>query len=265
MGILNVTPDSFSDGGRLLRPADAVRQAERLVREGADLLDVGGESTRPGAEPVRLAEELRRVVPVIRLLARRVRVPISVDTAKAEVARQALAAGASIINDVTALRGDSAMADVAARAGVLVILMHMRGDPRTMQRAPCYHRVTADIAAFLRGAVERATQAGIRPDRILIDPGLGFGKTVSHNLRLLAQLPRLARLGYPLVIGPSRKSFIGTLAGGAGVDDRLPGTLACVAAAARVPRAIVRVHDVAAAVQFLTIQQAIAHAARHQH
>jgi len=267
MGILNVTPDSFSDGGRDRSPEAAVRRAEALVADGADVLDVGGESTRPGASPVSREEELRRVIPVIRALAGRLPrlagslgrglpVPVSVDTAKADVAREAIEAGAALVNDVTALRGDPAMARVVAEAGVGVILMHMQGTPRTMQRRPRYHDVIAEIRTFLAEALNRAERAGIPREHVWLDPGLGFGKTVAQNLRILHDLAELASLGRPLVIGPSRKSFIGGILH-ADVGDRVVGTLACVAAAASSGVALVRVHDVKPAVQFLDMWRAI--------
>ena len=256
MGILNVTPDSFSDGGRFFDPAAAVTQGIRLVEEGADYLDVGGESTRPGSEPVSLEEELRRVIPVIRRLAQAVRTPLSVDTSKAEVARQAIEAGAALVNDVTALRGDPDMAGVLARSDASVILMHMPGTPRTMQRQPRYRHVVTDVRRFLQDAVHRAEKAGIARRRILIDPGLGFGKTVAHNLALLRGLPELVRLGFPVVIGPSRKTFIGTTLD-VGIEDRLVGTLACVASAHQAGASMVRVHDVKPAVQLLRMLRAI--------
>lgn len=256
MGILNVTPDSFSDGGRYLRAEDAVARGVQMAAEGADLIDLGGESTRPGARNVPLQEELDRVVPVVERLANAVNVPLSIDTSKAEVARQALAAGASIINDVTALRGDPLMASVVAQARASVILMHMRGTPRTMQRLARYRDVVVEVLAFLRSAARRAEEAGIERRRILIDPGLGFGKTVAHNLQLMAALDRFAASEYPVVIGPSRKSFIAkTLKDEAG--DRLAGTLACVAAAQRAGVRVVRVHDVKATVQYIRMLEAI--------
>ena len=250
MGVLNVTPDSFSDGGRYIKPDDAIRHAERMAQEGADCIDVGGESTRPGARSVSVDEECRRVVPVIRALARRVKIPISIDTSKADVARQALDAGASMVNDVTALSGDPQMAEVVATARVPVILMHMRGRPQTMQRAPRYRNVVEDIVRWLQHAAHRAQAVGIRRDRLWLDPGLGFGKTPAHNLTLMRQLEAVVSLGYPVVIGPSKKTFIGH-ALDAPVEDRLAGTLACVGIAARHGVAMVRVHEVKAAVQFL--------------
>jgi dihydropteroate synthase len=232
-----------------------VTRGIQMAAEGADLIDVGGESTRPGASRVPLEDELARIVPVIRRLTRSVRVPISIDTAKAEVAAQALQAGAAIVNDVTALRGDPAMAAVIARHRAGVILMHMRGTPQTMQRRPRYGDVVEEIAAFLAQAARRARTAGIPRDRIFVDPGLGFGKTTAHNLALLRGLPRLAALGYPVVVGPSRKSFIGQVTG-AEVHERLPGTLACLACAWQGGAAMVRVHDVKAAVQFFRMVRA---------
>ena len=256
MGILNVTPDSFSDGGVFAGPAAAVEHGLRMAAEGADLIDVGGESTRPGAEAVTVETELSRVIPVIAQLAGALRIPISVDTSKAEVAVQAIEAGASVINDVTALRGDPRMSAVAARSGASVILMHMRGSPRTMQRTPRYHDVVEDVAGFLREAAVRAQQAGIARSRILLDPGLGFGKTVGHNLELLRSLKRLVALGFPIVIGPSRKSFIGTTLD-ADLEDRLSGTLACVAQAFQCGVAVVRVHEIRPAVHLLKMLEAI--------
>ena len=263
MGVLNVTPDSFSDGGRYLDAEAAVAHGERLAAEGADLIDVGGESTRPGARPVAAEDEQRRIYPVIARLARRVRIPISVDTSKASVAEAALDAGAVLVNDVTALRGDPRMAGVVARARAAIILMHMRGTPQTMQRHPRYRDVVAEVGAFLGEAAERAQARGISRERILVDPGLGFGKLLSHNLALLRGLPRLAALGYPLLLGPSRKAFIGQVLG-VDVAERLPGTLACVAQAFYSGVSLVRVHDVAAAAQLVRMLEAI-DAARRQH
>jgi dihydropteroate synthase len=256
MGIVNVTPDSFSDGGRFLDPEAAFRHGLRLEEEGVDLLDVGGESTRPGSAGVSLEEELRRVLPVVERLAKAARVPISIDTSKAEVARRALEAGAAIVNDVTALRGDAAMAQVVARSKAAILLMHMRGSPRTMQRQPRYRSVVEDVAAFLADAARTAIAAGIDGRRILIDPGLGFGKTAAHNLALMRSLPQFASLGFPVVVGPSRKSFIGKTLD-AEVGDRLAGTLACVAFAQQTGAHIVRVHDVRPTVHLLRMLEAI--------
>jgi dihydropteroate synthase len=227
-----------------------------MAQEGAEVIDVGGESTRPGAPDVPLEEELRRVLPVIRRLRDAVRVPLSIDTSKAEVAHQAIEAGACLVNDVTALRGDAQMAAVVARSRAAVILMHMRGTPCTMQQRPRYHDVAREVEAFLTDAAERARGAGIERSRILVDPGLGFGKTVDHNLALLKGLPRLVSLGFPVVVGPSRKSFIGKTLG-AEVGERLAGTLACVAYAQRGGAQVVRVHDVRPTVQLLRMLDAI--------
>jgi dihydropteroate synthase len=256
MGILNVTPDSFSDGGRYAEPAAAIRHGLEMAEAGADLIDVGGESTRPGARRVPVEEEVRRTVPVIRALAKAVRVPLSIDTSKAEVAEQALGSGASIVNDVTALRGDARMASVVARANASVILMHMRGTPETMQRHPRYGDVVVEVVEFLRRAADTAQAAGVAHEHILIDPGLGFGKTVEHNLQLMRQLSVFVSLGYAVVVGPSRKTFIGKILD-VDTGERLPGTLACVAAAAQAGVQVVRVHEVQPAAQFVRMLEAI--------
>ena len=252
MGILNVTPDSFSDGGRYLDPAAALARARRMVEEGADLVDVGGESTRPGAEPVPAAEELRRVVPVIEAIATELPVPVSVDTSKPEVMRAAVAAGASLINDVRALRAPGAL-EAAAEAGVPVCLMHMRGEPRTMQEAPAYGDVVAEVRAFLLERAAACEAAGIPRGRILIDPGFGFGKTLEHNLALMRRLEAFVGTGFPVLVGVSRKSMIGALAGGAPVERRLHGSVAAAVVAACKGAAIVRVHDVAPTVEALRV------------
>ena len=256
MGILNVTPDSFSDGGTYRSPEAALRRGLAMAQEGADLIDIGGESTRPGSRGVPLEEELRRTIPVVRRLAKVVSIPISIDTRKSEVALRALDAGASVVNDVTALRADGRMASVIARTRAAVVLLHMRGSPETMQRAPRYHDVVNDIAGFLDQAIARAMQAGIARSRILVDPGLGFGKTLHHNLALMQRLDRFVALGVPVVIGPSRKSFIGTVLH-ADVEERLAGTLACVAAAWWHGVKVVRVHDVKPALQLIQMLEAI--------
>lgn len=243
MGIVNVTPDSFSDGGRYFGADDAVKQGLLLVEEGADILDVGGESTRPGAEPVDAEEEARRVVPVIEGLRAATGVPISVDTTKVPVARAALDAGAQMINDVSAGRFDEAMFDLVAQRQVPIVLMHMQGEPRTMQQHPTYDDVVRDVGSFLIQRAEVAITAGVSGDRIVIDPGFGFGKTLEHNLLLLKRLAELARLGYPVLVGTSRKSFIG-LTLDVALDDRLEGTAATTAVAVMNGAAIVRVHDV---------------------
>ena len=220
MGIVNVTPDSFSDGGHFARTDDAVAHALRLADEGADILDIGGESTRPGAAAVTVEEELRRVIPVIEKLAGKTTAALSVDTSKAAVARAAAAAGAEIINDVTALRGDDNMPGAAAESGCAVVLMHMQGTPRTMQLNPHYDDVVAEVAGHLAQRVAAARAAGIGPERIAIDPGIGFGKTVEHNMQLITGLGRFAALGHPVLLGASRKSFLATLAHCADVEDR---------------------------------------------
>ena len=256
MGVVNATPDSFSDGGRYLDPEAARAHALRLVGEGADLLDVGGESTRPGAQDVPVAEEIRRVVPVIeRIRAAGCAAPISVDTRKAEVARVALAAGADLVNDVSAL-SDPAMAEVVASSGAPIVLMHMRGTPADMAAHAIYRDVCAEVERELGEALARAVKLGIPEHRVVLDPGLGFAKTAEHSLRLLAMLPRLRRLGRPLLVGPSRKSFIGQAAGAA-VEDRLPGTLAALAACVLAGVEFVRVHDVAPARQAARVAAAI--------
>jgi dihydropteroate synthase len=256
MGILNVTPDSFSDGGVHFDRSVAVEAALRMEADGAAIVDVGGESTRPGSEEVPLEEELERVVPVIEAIRRRTGVRISVDTRKARVAEAALDAGASIINDVSALRHDPEMRRLAAKRGVPVILMHMRGEPRTMQEHPHYDDVVRDVARELETWRDEAIAAGVAAANILVDPGIGFGKTFAHNLELLAHCDELTRIA-PLVIGASRKGFIGNLTGQPGGASRMAGSLATVAAAHRGGAAIVRVHDVRETVDFLKVLNAI--------
>ncbi|HHI67689.1 MAG TPA: dihydropteroate synthase, partial [Planctomycetes bacterium] len=248
MGILNVTPDSFSDGGRWTTPQEALERAALMVEEGAHVLDVGGESTRPGAEEVPPAEEIRRVVPVIRALRENLGgIPISVDTRKAAVAREALLAGADWVNDVSALRHDPEMAELCAGEDCPVVLMHMRGtDPRTMQEGVHYEDPVAEIHAFLRERAAFALQRGIREERILLDPGIGFGKRPGDNLAILKRLSEFRTLGFPLLVGASRKSFIGICLDRP-VEERLHGTTAAVAAAVLAGARVVRVHDVKAA------------------
>jgi dihydropteroate synthase len=256
MGIVNVTPDSFSDGGRFTAAEAAVAHGLELVRQGADLLDVGGESTRPGSQPVPPDEELARVLPVVRGLVERTSVPISVDTSKAAVARECLAAGAHGVNDVTAL-GDPDMAAAVRDHEAGLILMHMRGTPRTMQQDPRYDDVTAEATAFLQARLQAAAQAGIADDRLVVDPGLGFGKTARHNLELLARLGELGRLGRPVCLGASRKGFLGLLLGRE-VGERLAGSLAAVCyAVGRGTAHVVRVHDVAATRDAITLFRAL--------
>jgi dihydropteroate synthase len=255
MGVVNVTPDSFSDGGLYLDPDAAVAHGEELARAGAAILDVGGESTRPGAEAVSEAEELRRVVPVIQGLAAG-DVEISVDTSKAAVAEAALDAGATIVNDVTALRGDGEMAALCADRGATVVLMHMLGSPRTMQESPVYDDVVGEVKAFLAERVEAAVAAGVGEERIWLDPGIGFGKTAAHNLELLRRLAELGELGRPLVIGTSRKSFIGRV-DGSDAGERLGGTIASSVLAAAEGAEVLRVHDVAEVGQAIAVATAI--------
>ncbi len=243
MGILNVTPDSFSDGGRFLDSRQAIEQGLQMVRDGAEIIDVGGESSRPGADVVPAEEELKRVVPVIKALSRETDCLLSVDTRKARVAQEALAAGAHIINDITALTFDPSMPAVARDSGAGVILMHMRGDPKTMQIEPKYGNVVKEVAGYLRGRIRQLKEQGVLTDAIAVDPGIGFGKTVEHNVSLLARLDELAGLGRPVVVGLSRKSFIGKITGRE-VQDRLPGSLAAMAYAIRRGAHVIRVHDV---------------------
>jgi dihydropteroate synthase len=254
MGVVNVTPDSFSDGGQYLDPAAAIRHGEELVGDGAAILDVGGESTRPGAVEVDEAEELRRVEPVVAGLAGKA--AISIDTSKLAVAAAALNAGASIVNDVTAFQHDPEMAALCGDRGVGVVLMHMPGNPRTMQDDPRYDDVVDDVKAFLAGRMEFALGEGIAEERIWLDPGIGFGKTLEHNLELLRRLGELRELGRPLVIGTSRKSFIGKVDGSA-VEDRIGGSLASAVLAAAEGADVLRVHDVAETAQALLIASTI--------
>jgi dihydropteroate synthase len=256
MGIVNVTPDSFSDGGEFLDADRAIDHGRELAEEGADVLDIGGESTRPGAEAVDAEEELRRVVPVIEALARDRGPAVSIDTSKVAVAEAALASGAEIVNDVTALRAEPDLAGLCAERDCEVVLMHMLGDPRTMQENPTYDDVVDDIKAFLAERIEFATSKGIDEERIWIDPGIGFGKTVEHNLELHRRLGELAELGRPIVFGSSRKSFIGKLTG-AEVDQRLGGTIASNVIAYANGARMLRVHDVGPLREALTIAEAI--------
>jgi dihydropteroate synthase len=246
MGILNITPDSFADGGLWLDPARAVEAAFQMEADGADLVDIGGESTRPGAEAVPLDVEIARVVPVVEALAPRLRLPISVDTYKGEVAARALAAGAVIVNDISALGYDPTLADVVARTGAAIVLMHNRGRSREMYREARYQDVVREVAAELRASAEGALRAGIERGRVVLDPGIGFAKQAPHSLELLARLPELAALGYPLLVGPSRKSFLRTSLGERPPAEREWGTAAAVAAAVMGGAHIVRVHDVKA-------------------
>src|SRR5580658_341948 len=263
MGVLNVTPDSFSDGGLFLNVDAAVAQAMAMEAAGADIIDVGGESTRPGSLGVSAETELQRVLPVIEKLRGKIRIPISVDTSKSEVAEAAASAGAEFVNDVTALRNHPRIAEVARRRKLGLILMHMRGKPRTMQKTPFARDVLRDVAKGLRHAVLVARRAGVAKSQIVLDPGIGFGKSFEQNCELLARLPEFARLGYPLLVGTSRKSFIGRmlekseLRSGAGAD-RIWGTAATVAASILQGSHIVRVHDVAEMAQVARVSDALA-------
>lgn len=241
MGILNVTPDSFADGGRYAQPRQAVDVALKMVDEGADIIDIGGESTRPGSDPVSVEEELRRVLPVIEEISGKTLIPISIDTYKSEVADRALQAGASIVNDISGMAFDAAMASVVARYGATAVIMHMRGTPKTMQYHPVYDDVVREVVDFLERQCEKARSAGIQ--QLMVDPGLGFGKTVQHNIALMQNLSALHEVGYPVLVGPSRKSFLGSILD-LPVDERLEGTAAAVALCIRNGASVVRVHDV---------------------
>jgi len=245
MGVLNVTPDSFYDGGRYADPAAALERAARMVEEGADIIDVGGESTRPNAEPVSAEEEMRRVVPVVSAIASRLKTPISIDTYKSEVAEAALDAGASIVNDISGLRFDAKMARVAAKYSALVVIMHIKGTPKTMQLSPEYGDVVREVREYLQQGCALAEAAGVPRDRIWIDPGIGFGKTTEHNLTLLRELRALRATGYPVLVGTSNKSVIGNVLG-LPVTERKEGTAATVALSIANGAEIVRVHDVLA-------------------
>ncbi len=256
MGILNVTPDSFSDGGAHASSGTAVEHGLRMAGEGAGIIDVGGESTRPGSAPVTVEEELRRVVPVIEQLAARVPAAISIDTSKAAVARAAVAAGAEIINDITALRGDPAMAGVVAESGAALVLMHMQGTPRTMQQDPCYADALREVADFLHGRIEAARAAGIAADRLAVDPGIGFGKTAEHNLQLIAGLGVIAALGYPVLLGVSRKSFLAAT-GCEDMADRDAATTALTTLGRNCGACIFRVHAVRPNIRALRVAEAV--------
>jgi dihydropteroate synthase len=257
MGILNVTPDSFSDGGLFFDPDSAIERALQLQEEGADIIDVGGESTRPGAPEVSAAEEKKRVLPLIRSCAKKLRVPLSVDTYKAEVARAAVGEGARLINDIGALRLDASMGRTLAHLGVPVILMHMQGKPRTMQKNPRYRDVIGEILAFFRKRMDYAGRCGIPEEKLLLDPGFGFGKTPWHNIELTRRLWEFKVLGRPLVMGPSRKSTLGFLLGGVPPEERLEATAAAVAASVLAGADLVRVHDVKTMVRVVKIADAI--------
>ena len=256
MGVLNVTPDSFSDGGRFYTPDQAIPRAMLMVEEGADIIDIGGESSRPGGMPVSPQDEINRIVPVIEKVAKQTPIPISVDTYKAVVARAALDAGAQIINDITAMTSDPTMLPFAAKTGVPIILMHMLGTPLTMQTNPQYQNVISDIINYLNNAILNAKKAGVKEEQIVIDPGIGFGKTLSHNLTILHRLSEFLHLNRPILVGVSRKSFIGKILD-LSVEQRLEGTAAAVAISVLKGAKIVRVHDVKEMVQVVKIADAI--------
>jgi dihydropteroate synthase len=259
MGVVNVTPDSFSDGGRFLDPGVAIEHGRRLAAEGADLVDVGGESTRPGADPVPVDQELARVLPVVEALAATVDVPVSIDTRRGAVARAAIAEGAWVVNDVTGGR-DPDLLVAAADSGAGLVLMHMLGDPATMQADPRYDDVVAEIRAYLGRRLAAAVEAGVPEERVALDPGLGFGKTLQHNMVLMRDIAAFAELARPVVVGPSRKSFIGAVLDGAPVDERLEGTAGAVAWLAGQGAHVVRVHDVREMVRVVRVVDAIARA-----
>jgi len=257
MGVLNVTPDSFSDGGKYSTSESAIARAEQIVAEGADLIDIGGESTRPGAQPVAEEEQIRRVIPVLKHIRERLKILCSIDTTSSAVADAALNAGAAMVNDISGARADERMLALLARRGVPVVLMHMQGTPATMQAAPQYEDVVAEVASFFEDRMKVAMEAGIERERILLDPGIGFGKDLEHNLTLLRRQRELTALGRPLVIGTSRKKFIGTITGVEEPSQRVFGTAATTAWAVANGAGIVRVHDVAANVQVVRMIAAI--------
>jgi dihydropteroate synthase len=257
MGILNVTPDSFSDGGLYLNAESAIKRALRMVNDGADIIDIGGESTRPGSDPVTIDEELTRTIPVIETLAQKIRVPISIDTYKAEVAKKALEAGASMVNDISGLRFDPAMKKVVSAYQVPVVIMHIRGNPKDMQKNPVYASLIPEIIEFLKESISIAADAGISQETIIIDPGIGFGKTFAHNLEIIHNLHMFSKLGRPLLVGLSRKAFIGKILGDASPEERLEGTAAAAAISIFNGANIIRVHDVKEMVKVARVADAI--------
>jgi dihydropteroate synthase len=256
MGVLNVTPDSFYDGGRYHTFSNAVTHALKMVEEGADIIDVGGESTRPYSNPLSLDEELKRVIPVIKTISKEIEIPISIDTYKSEVAIRALEAGAAMVNDISAMRLDPAIGNVVAAAGVPIILMHMKGTPQNMQSSPIYHDLLGEIMKFLEGAADKALSMGIQRELIIIDPGIGFGKSFDDNLVILRDLEKFSSLGYPILVGTSNKSFIGHVLG-APIESRDTGTMATIAAAVMNGAHIIRAHNVRAAKETITMIDAI--------
>ena len=257
MGVINATPDSFSDGGQFMRPEVALEQARKLIAQGADCLDIGGESTRPGSDPVDTGEELARVLPIIQAIRRESLIAISIDTRKPEIARAAVTAGADCWNDVSALTFAPDSLATAVELDVPVVLMHAQGDPKTMQQDPQYRDVTGEVLNFLVGRIGQAIQAGLKLSNIIVDPGIGFGKTLEHNLTLMRDLPRIVALGRPVLVGASRKRFIAALDQGAEVGDRLGGSVAAAMFAAQQGAQILRVHDVSETRQALTVQAAL--------
>ena len=256
MGVLNVTPDSFSDGGRYLAPEEAIQRGLEIAEQGASILDVGGESTRPGSASVSAEEEWRRIDPVLRGVARKIDIPISIDTRKPDVADKALERGATIINDVTGLT-DPRMARLVSKARAGVVVMHMRGDPATMQEAPRYTNVAEEVRDFLGDRAKAVMAAGIEREAVAVDPGIGFGKTVDHNLDLLRNLDRIVSLGHPVVVGVSRKSFIAHLGGGEGMEDRLSGSVAAATLAAARGADVIRAHDVTETVRAMRVADGV--------
>ncbi|MBI5805578.1 dihydropteroate synthase [candidate division TA06 bacterium] len=257
MGILNVTPDSFSDGGRYLDPKTAVEQGLRMAEEGADIIDIGGESTRPGAQKISLDEELQRVLTVIEQLASKLKLPVSIDTYKSQVAKAALEAGASIVNDISGLNFDPEMARTVSAYKAGLVLMHIKGTPENMQTDPKYDDLLDEVGSYLKSSIKMAAEAGIKHETMAIDPGIGFGKTVEHNLSLIKNLEYFKRFNCPIVAGVSRKSFIGKLNNDIPADQRLPGSLAAALLAVQNGASVIRCHDVRETVQVLTVYRAI--------
>ncbi len=257
MGILNVTPDSFSDGGLYLKKDKAIKRALQMVEEGADIIDIGGESTRPGSDPVSIEEELKRTIPIIEILAKKIAIPISIDTYKSEVAKRALDAGASLVNDISGLRFDKKMPLIISKYKVPVVIMHIKGRPKDMQQNPVYKSLIEEILFYLRVNIRKALKAGISADKIIIDPGIGFGKTFEHNLEIINKLKKFSSLRKPLLIGPSRKAFIGKILGNVTPENRLEGTAAAVAISIINGANIVRVHDVKEMVKVVKVADAI--------
>ena len=257
MGILNVTPDSFSDGSLYFDKSAAIKRALQMVEDGADIIDIGGESTRPGSEPVTIEEELRRTIPVIEVLAKEIKIPISIDTYKSEVAKRALDAGSSMVNDISGLRFDPEMPGVISKYKVPVVIMHIKGTPKAMQQNPVYEALIPEIIDYLREGIRTALESGIPEDKIIIDPGIGFGKTFNHNLEIINNLREFTLLEKPILIGPSRKAFIGKILGDVPVTDRLEGTAAAVAISIMNGANIIRVHDVKEMVRVAKVTDAI--------